>query len=345
MTPSFVNSVTTNGVHALQHFNQNTLHLCHNMLRHLPKSESAFQNIHISPEIDRANEIEMFLLDQTEKLMEISGGKPLNKDYGIELPQLLRRSDTEKRFVSLLNHFISYSARHNQNVFNTLSVKYGDGYTGVWNKDRIDDFGGELKGTNPMKLFRFIKAVAHSADPTKELSFESPLLKEPSKELDFEDEPLKIDMALIKNGTFEIPQDISEEDLLKLVIEISQYADALKYKENSIKLRQETLMSTYQGNPNGTLKDMLLQTNAMSMELKNEQLVLEDIVNSISEFAMTNNLTASTAPALEKVNEKMNTYTLKSDDKLNFIIRSEELDAILLGQPEEKYELATGMRT
>jgi hypothetical protein len=345
MTPDFVNSVTSNGAHYLQHFNQNTLHLCHNILRHLPKSETAFQNIQTSPKVDRINEIETFALDQIEKLAEISGKERLNKDYSVELPQALRRNGTEKRFVALLNHFINYSERNNKSVFNSLSVKYGDGSVGIWNKDKVDEFGGELKGTNPMKLFRFIKAVAHSADPHQELNFESPIIKEPSKELSFKDEHLEIDMSLIKDGTFDIPQDISEEDFLELVIEISQYAEALKYKENSIKLRQETLMSTYRGNPNGTLKDIILQTNTMSMNLKNEQLVLEDVVNTISEFALTNNFTLAISPSLEKINEVMDTYTLKADDKLNFIIRSEELDTILLGQPEDKYELAVGMRT
>src|SRR5690606_10952523 len=100
-----------------------------------------------------------------------------------------------------------------------------------------------------------------------------------------EDEQQKLLMTLVSNSTIELDPEMSEEELYALVVEIKVYAEALKYKENSLKLRQETLMSIYQGNPNGTVRDMILSTNTMSMDLKREQMILNDVVEKVAEFS------------------------------------------------------------
>jgi hypothetical protein len=343
MTPNSIRTITNHGTGVLQQFNQNSLDICHNMLRHLPKSKTAFQSVYNST-IDRVSEIESFLLDQTEKLIEISNKSFENPDYSIDIPPMILRNDTEKRFVALLNHFISYSEKNNKKVFDTLSMSYGDNTRNVWNKAKVDRLGGELKGTNPLKLYRFLKAVAHSSDPNGELTFSSPMLKEPSKELKYETELKEIDMSLVANGTLDIPDDISEEELTALLAEISVYAEALKYKENSIKLRQEILISTFEGNPNGTLKDMILQTNAMSMELRKEQQTLGDLMTELADISKTLQFSKSTSLKIEKVNAITDSYTLMKDDKLNFIVRSEELDAKMMIGFDNEFEITSKMK-
>jgi len=344
MTPSFVDQIVLEGTKNLQLFNQNTLNFCHNMLRHLPRSKSAFINVSQDVEHDRVSEIESFLLDQTEKLIEVSKSSAINPDFGISMPKLLFRSDAEKRFTALLNHFIGYSKIHNPKVYDSLYVAYSDGSIGDWDKHKMDEFGGKLKGTNPIKLYNFAKAVANAGDPFNELEFEAPILKEPSKDLKVEDEPEKIAMTLLKDKSFEIDPNMDEDDFLELLAHLHVYAEALKYKENSIKLRQETLMSTYQANPNGTLRDMIVATNGMSMELKQEQMILSDVVNSLMDFNHAQGY-AGGESILNGIEDTISTFTLMKDDKLNFIIRSEKLDEIAQIEPDPSFGLKSGYHT
>lgn len=338
MQADFVKSITNTGLQSLQLFNQNTLSICHNMLRHLPRNKSAFSNVHKGFDTDRVSEIETFLLDQTEKLIEVSKSNRVNPKFGIDIPRVSLRSDTEKRFTALLNHFINYSKKHNPKVFDTLYVEYADGSIGQWDKAKLDKEGGVLKGHNPIKLHNFAKAVANSSDPDGELTFETPMLKEPSKELELKDEAKELVMGLIKEGTIDLDEGMTKDEFLALVAEINVYADALKYKENSLKLRQETLLSTFRGNPSGELRDMLMGTNALTMELKREQMILFDVVDALRDYALIHSHPEADA-TLDEVSQKIDTYNLMKDDKLTFIVRSEALDQIENNQPEQEFGL------
>lgn len=343
MTPLSIRSVYVDGMQNLQLFNQNTLHICHNMLRHLPRNKSAFANVHQGFHIDRVSEIEDFLTDQISQLIEASGQDSVNASYGIEIPQLVYRSATEKRFTSLLNHFVNYSKRNNPKAYESLYVDYSDSSKGRWSKEKLDNVGGILKSDNSMKLFSFAKAVANSADPNNELTLHPPLIKEPSKNLEAIEEQERLLMPLIKNGSFNLDPDMSEEEALRLIDEIQKYSEALTFKENSLKLRKETLMSIYRGNPNGVVRDMIMGTNAMSMDLKREQMILRDAVKSVSEFSIAHNYKQAEL-AIDATNETISRYSLIKDDKLSFIIPSERLDKIKFEDKTYDYEIPTGLR-
>ena len=343
LSAASVKSYNINELSTLSEFNQNTLHLCHNMLRHLPKTESPFLQVHKSPNIDRAKEIEQFLLDQSEKLVDLSGKNLKNDDYGVDIYTLDYRSEKEKRFVSLLNHFISYSERHNTKVFNTLSVKYGNGEEGVWSKEALDEFGGKLSSTNPQRLHNFLTAVANNADPNNPLEFNSPVVKAPSQTLDIKEELSKLSMGLVEGTEIEFDPNMSESDINELLSEIHTLAEALKFKENSLKLRQETLMSIYQGNPNGEVREMIVATNAMFMNLKNEQGKLKQTVEQLEEHLLVNNMnTAATSMAIDDIHETIESFSLAKNTNLSFIVSGEKLDSILnYEQPKQEFELSS----
>tara|TARA_Y100001934_G_C12276397_1_gene737590 strand:+ start:354 stop:1394 length:1041 start_codon:yes stop_codon:yes gene_type:complete len=330
MKADFVKSRAIDGLQALQVFNQNTLHFCHNALRRLPSEASAFSHVHHGFSASRVDEIETFLVDQTEKLIELTKKNCISPDFGIDITPLELRNITEKRFVALLGHFINYSEKNNPKVYESLRVEYADGAISKWDKKKLDSVGGSLKGNNPIKLYNFVKAVANSADPKGELNFEPPMLKgfDDGPAIDkLDKETLKISMPLVGNGSIEIDEDMTQEDFLALLSEVYAYSEALKHKENSLKLRQETLMSTFKGNPNGTVRDMLLGTNAMTMELKREQMILKDVVSDLSEFAEVHNFKVADS-VFDKIENVIDSYNLLKDNNLNFIIKAETLDNI-----------------
>lgn len=270
------------------------------------------------------------LRKQTEMLDKLANSKTLNNSYTLEIKPLSMRSEEETRFISLLSHFIKRSKENNQAIYSNLKIEYKNDDSKSWNKALVNEEGCSLSGKNPYNFYRFISSIHKASQGNKvtELNYGPEQLKgfTPIRDMKITDEANELYLNLHIPNTIDIQGDISNENLLDLIELINIQAELLKIKENSIKFRQDNLISLYNGNPNSTVKEMILGTNAINIELRKEQMDLVTLcahIGDILEISPVKGADIQLSKAVNSTNE----FTLINDNDLSFIITTDSLDS------------------
>lgn len=269
------------------------------------------------------------LRKQTEMLDKIANSKTFNNSYTLEIKPLSMRSKEEKRFISLLSHFIKKSETNNQAIYKNLNIKYKDDASRGWNKALVNEQGCTLSGKNPHNFYRFIASIHKAAHGNNhpEQNYNNGQRKWfiPMSSMKIKDEASELYLSLNIPDVADIQPDISDENLLDILELINIQAELLKIKENSIKLRQDNLISLYNGNPNTTVREMILGTNTMNLELRKEQTKLVSLCDYIGDVLKISPVTGADTQ-LNKALSTTSSFKLMNDNDLKFIITTDELD-------------------
>lgn len=315
-----------------------THYLCRDALANL--SNKALLHEKDDEEIDLLKSVDNALRDMNDPIDNIAEKNNPN-NYSVTIPSLDLRNHAQNRHTTLLNQFITYMKAHNAEFYNSLHVDYNNGEVGSWDKELIDKAGGDLKSSNPNLLYKTVKAIAASDKDCENLVFEPPEPMSMTKKVSIyhEKRARMNNEELDINGQVDLSldRDMSEKDFLAILAHMVQQAEILQYKENSIKLRQETLLSLYRGNPNGEVKSLILETNALFMDLRTEQAEFSRTVGKFEDYAVAHGFSQSAQPMFDKIHKTMDNYTLLKDNNLSFLTRSEYMSNIAIKHEQSLY--------